>query len=230
MNALVAENVTKIFGSGRTAVQAVNGVSLAVKPGEVVLIMGPSGSGKTTLLTMLGTLLHPSSGKIAIAGQAVETSSRAALAKLRLHKIGFVYQNFNLLAALTARQNVAVPLLAAGVPRRTALAKAGTLLTSLKLEKRADRLPQDLSGGEKQRVAIARALANDPAVILADEPTANLDSKTGREVAALMSTVAAEEGRSVVIVSHDTRLIAIAHRVVLIEDGRLVSEKKGRAL
>ncbi|MEN2745208.1 ABC transporter ATP-binding protein [Sinomonas halotolerans] len=195
--------------------------------GDIVLIMGPSGSGKTTLLSMVGTLMRPTEGRILIDGQDISALGSADLARLRLRRFGFVFQTFNLLSALTAEENVMLPLLTAGVPRREALERAREALAPLSLGSRLRSLPRDLSGGEKQRVAIARALANDPGLLLADEPTANLDSRTGSEVTLLMCQIACRENRAVVIVSHDPRLRAAAKRVITIEDGRLTHEEEG---
>ena len=211
--------VSKRFGDGDTAVTAVRGVSLAVAPGEVVLIMGPSGSGKTTLLSMMGALLKPTDGSIHLGGTAISELSESRLPDIRLRQFGFIFQDFNLLAALTVLENVAIVAELVGLKSRAARDKAATLLTDLGLGARLDFLPEKLSGGEKQRVAIARALINDPTLILADEPTANLDSKIGHEIMRLLRSIAKEQGRSVVIVSHDQRIRDIADRVLWLEDG-----------
>ncbi len=181
----------------------------------------------TTLLSMIGTLLSPSEGQIEIEGRSIIDMKSDQLAALRLKHYGFIFQNSNLLSALTAQQNVTLPLMAAGMGHGQAARKAKQLLEQFHLGKRLNNLPKNLSGGEKQRVAIARALANDPKVILADEPTASLDSKTGKEVMQLLCDVSCKEGRAVVVVSHDARLKDIAHRIITIEDGRLTSEEKG---
>lgn len=227
MDALRVRNVSKTFGSGHTAVNALAKVSLQVAKGDIVLVMGPSGSGKTTLLTIAGGLLKPSSGQVIIAGQDITKLSEHELPAIRLQTLGFVFQSFNLLAALTADQNVALPLLMRGVPYLTALKQARPLLQRLGVDQRLTSLPYQLSGGEKQRVAIARALVNDPALILADEPTANLDSANGYAVMQLFCEMACQEGRAVIIVSHDSRLRDIAKRVLTIEDGKLVREESG---
>jgi len=216
---LDVRDITKQFGDGDNAVTAVRGVSLAVAPGEVVLIMGPSGSGKTTLLSMMGALLRPSSGSIHLDGTEISALSEGRLPAIRLRQFGFIFQDFNLLSALSVRENVALVAELAGLKARVARDKASTLLTDLGLGERLDFLPEKLSGGEKQRVAIARALINDPSLILADEPTANLDSKIGHEIMRLLRRVAKEQGRSVVIVSHDQRIRDIADRVLWLEDG-----------
>jgi putative ABC transport system ATP-binding protein len=212
-------HVTKRYGFGATEVTAVRDVSLTVSPGEVVLIMGPSGSGKTTLLSMLGALLKPTEGAIQLNGTTISTLAENRLPGIRLKQFGFIFQDFNLLSALTALENVAIVAELAGNKSGAARRKAASLLTELGLSERLNFLPEKLSGGEKQRVAIARALVNDPALILADEPTANLDSKIGHEIMRLLRNIAKEQGRSVVIVSHDQRIKDIADRVLWLEDG-----------
>lgn len=216
---LDVRDVTKRFGAGETAVTAVRDVSLAVEPGEIVLIMGPSGSGKTTLLSMMGALLKPTEGTIHLDRTELSALSEGRLPDIRLRQFGFIFQDFNLLSALTVLENVAIVAELAGLKGRAARAKARTLLTELGLEARLDFLPEKLSGGEKQRVAIARALVNDPTLILADEPTANLDSRIGHEIMRLLRAIAKDQGRSVVIVSHDQRIKDIADRVLWLEDG-----------
>jgi putative ABC transport system ATP-binding protein len=221
MNALTLDirNVTKRYGDGETAVTAVHDVSLAVEPGEIVLIMGPSGSGKTTLLSMMGALLRPTSGTVNLDGAALNELSEGRLPAIRLRQFGFIFQDFNLLSALTIRENVALVAELAGANRKAAREKATAILSDLGLGARLDFLPEKLSGGEKQRVAIARALINEPTLILADEPTANLDSKIGHEIMRLLRSIAKEQGRSVVIVSHDQRIRDIADRILWLEDG-----------
>lgn len=212
-------HVTKRYGSGSTEVTAVRDVSLSVIPGEIVLIMGPSGSGKTTLLSMLGALLKPTEGTIQLNSTMISALAENRLPDIRLKQFGFIFQDFNLLSALTALENVAIVAELAGSRSGEARRKAASLLTELGLGERLNFLPEKLSGGEKQRVAIARALVNDPALILADEPTANLDSKIGHEIMRLLRRIAKEQGRSVVIVSHDQRIKDIADRVLWLEDG-----------
>ena len=223
---LQVTHVTKRYGSGATEVVAVLDVSLSVAPGEIVLIMGPSGSGKTTLLSMLGALLKPSEGEIQLNGDVISALKENRLPDIRLRQFGFIFQDFNLLSALTALENVAIVAELAGTKSGAARKKATAVLTELGLGQRLNFLPEKLSGGEKQRVAIARALINDPALILADEPTANLDSKIGHEIMRLLRSIARlssaehEQGRSVVIVSHDQRIKDIADRVLWLEDGQ----------
>jgi putative ABC transport system ATP-binding protein len=211
--------VTRRFGAGATEVTAVRRLSLNIEPGEVVLIMGPSGSGKTTLLMMLGALLRPTEGTIRLNGQVISDLDERRLPEVRLRQFGFVFQDFNLLSALTALENVRLVAGLAGRTNGEAQRRAEDLLTHLGLGERLHFLPEKLSGGEKQRVAIARALVNDPAILFADEPTANLDSKIGHEIMRLLRSIAKEQGRSVVIVSHDERIKDIADRVLWLEDG-----------
>ena len=227
MNVIEVEHLGRVYGSGHTAVTAVDGINLAIAAGDILLIMGPSGSGKTTLISLMGTLLTPTTGRVCIDGEDTAALSDKQLAGLRLRKLGFMFQSFNLLSSLTAQANVALPLLLNGVDRKAARQRARVLLANLHLENRMNSLPKNLSGGEKQRVAVARALANEPMLILADEPTANLDSKTGIEVMQLLCQTACLEKRAVIIVSHDPRLTDVVKRVITIEDGRLTREEVG---
>ena len=213
--------LTKVFGQGPTRVEAVTGVDLELARGEIVLVMGPSGSGKTTLLSMLGGLLRPSSGEIVVDGVDIAALPEQALPPFRAKTFGFIFQDFNLLAALGADENVEVALNLAGVTGRAARTRAASLLDALGLTSRRGFHVDQLSGGEKQRVAIARALANKPVLILADEPTANLDSAKGAETMRLLRKLANDEGTTVVIVSHDERLREVADRVLWLEDGAL---------
>jgi putative ABC transport system ATP-binding protein len=220
---LVVEGLTKTFGEGRTLVRAVDGVSFQTDAGEITLVMGPSGSGKTTLLTMVGCLLRPDAGEVRIAGTRVSALSPGELPRIRRQLVGFVFQTFNLLEALSAQENVEVALNVAGVAGGEARRRARELLVEAGLEGRLDFHARDLSGGEKQRVSIARALANRPPLLLADEPTANLDSRHGHEVMELLRDLARKQGSAVVVVSHDPRLHDIADRVLWLEDGRLAA-------
>lgn len=217
---LSVDHVTKQFGSGDAEVVAVRDVSLEVAPGEVVLIMGPSGSGKTTLLLMLGALLKPTEGSIRLDDLELSALSEGKLPDVRLRHFGFIFQDFNLLSALNVQDNVSIAAELMGISRNEARTKAASLLTELGLGRRLRFSPEKLSGGEKQRVAIARALINDPALILADEPTANLDSSHGHETMRLLREIAKNRGRSVIIVSHDQRIRDIADRVLWLEDGQ----------
>ena len=215
--------VTHRYGSGDTAVLALQDVSLSVHPGEVVLVVGPSGGGKTTALLVMGLLLTPDAGAVRIGGQDAGALSEGDRARMRLRRLGFLFQDYNLLGALSSAENVALPLRYAGMRTSAALARAGELLDGMGLAHRARHRPSALSGGEKQRVAAARALAMRPQVILADEPTANLDSATGRMVSEQLAAAARSQGAAVVIVTHDSRLGGIADRVLRLEDGRLLS-------
>ncbi|MBI2854828.1 MAG: ATP-binding cassette domain-containing protein [Chloroflexi bacterium] len=224
--ALKAIGLTKTYGSGHTAVKAVDNVFLDVRQGELALIMGPSGSGKTTLLSMLGGLLRPTSGQVFVNGTEVTALNESRLPDLRAREIGFIFQAFNLLSSLNVNENVLFP---AGLVRgdmRNARLRCGLLLERLGLGSRRHYLPKNLSGGEKQRVAIARALINDPRLVLADEPTGNLDSKTGHEVMMILHDIARDEGRTVLIVTHDPRLEDVADRILWLEDGRLLDRKE----
>lgn len=218
---LSAQQVAKTFGSGHTRVTAVRDLNLEVAPGELVLIMGPSGSGKTTLLSMLGGLLTPSRGTISIDGTVITGLRERQLPPVRARKVGFIFQAFNLLDALTVEDNILFPArLLPGGPK-SAAGRAANLMERMNLMPRRRALPGTLSGGEKQRVAIARALINQPPVILADEPTGNLDSQSGQEVMMILHDLARDEGRSVVLVTHDPRVEEIADRILWLEDGRL---------
>jgi putative ABC transport system ATP-binding protein len=218
---LRVRGLTKVFGSGRARVVAVAGVDLESDRGEITLVIGPSGSGKTTLLTMIGCLLRPTAGTIAIDGIEVTAVPASEYPRIRRTLVGFVFQSFNLLDALSARENVEVALNIAGVKGPRAADRARALLGDVGLSDRLDFPAHGLSAGERQRVAIARALANEPPLVLADEPTANLDSRHGREVMAMLRRLAQRERCGVVVVSHDERLRAIADRVVSLEDGRI---------
>jgi putative ABC transport system ATP-binding protein len=220
MSVITVRGLTKVYGKGDLAVAAVRDVDLAVEAGEVVLVMGPSGSGKTTLLLMLGAMLRPTSGSIVVDGVDLAIAAERSLPPLRARHFGFVFQDFNLLTALDALENVELACNIAGVRGGEAQRRGTDLLTRLGLGDRLNFRPDQLSGGEKQRVAIARALANDARVILADEPTANLDRAHGHDIARLLRQLATDDGRSTIIVSHDDRLRDIADRVLWLEDGR----------
>ena len=211
--------LTKVFGTGESAVRAVDNVDLTVCCGELLLIMGPSGSGKTTLLTMIGGLLRPTAGSIYLDGVDITKLSDAQLAPIRRGTVGFIFQSFNLWESLTVQENVKLPLNMAGIQGHEARDRARRLLTDRGLGKRLDFRSRDLSGGEKQRVSIARALANDPRLLLADEPTANLDSTQGRDVMRLLRDIAKRGDRAVIAVSHDHRIRQVADRVLWLEDG-----------
>jgi putative ABC transport system ATP-binding protein len=214
---LSLEEVTKIYGEGERAVRALDNVTMYARAGELIVIMGPSGSGKTTLLTIAGALLKPTRGTVTVCGVDISQMSEGNLASIRRENVGFVYQSFNLLESLTALENVQLVTTNGAVPK----ARARELLEMLGLGHRLNSLPKTLSDGEKQRVAIARALAKDPALILADEPTANLDANRGREVMRLLREKAVQSHRAVVVVSHDHRIRDVADSVLWLEDGRM---------
>lgn len=221
---LETKNLCKIFNSKSAAeVVAVDGINFELQPGEIAMIMGPSGSGKTTFITMIGGLLKPTSGAIIFDGHHLKSENRQNLTTIRRHEIGFIFQSFNLLQNLTALENVSIAAFGISNP----WAKASELLTKLGLKDRLNAKPADLSGGEKQRVAIARSLINNPKLILADEPTANLDKAHGHEVMQLLCSIGCEQNKSIIIVSHDERIKEVAHRVLYIEDGKLTREEKG---
>ena len=222
-DAITIRGVTKNYDEGSTKTLALDGVDLAIHRGEVTLLMGPSGSGKTTLLSIMGCILRPTSGQVLMAGNDVTSLREADLPALRLRHIGFVFQGFNLFPTLTAGENVELSLGLKGVKSATAKEEARRLLTLVGLEEKVHAFPADLSGGQKQRVAIARAVAGSPEIILADEPTAALDSHTGKNIVEMMGRLAHDEGRAVVIVTHDNRLIEYADRIVRLEDGRIAS-------
>lgn len=216
-------DLVKTYGAGENMVRALNGVSMDVRAGEVLALMGPSGSGKTTLVSILGGILTATSGSVKIDGREITTLGAAELPALRRDQFGFIFQGFNLFPALTALENVAIMCDLKHV--RQPKARAAELLEMVGLGAKKNAHPSDLSGGQKQRVAIARALAGDPKIILADEPTAALDSVSGRTVLEILSGLARTRGRAVVIVTHDPRVLEYCDRIVHIEDGRVGSEE-----
>jgi putative ABC transport system ATP-binding protein len=225
--ALETRDLTKAYGQGGTAVHALAGVSISVARGEMVAIMGPSGSGKSTLLHLLGALDTPSSGEILLGGERYDGLGDGELTRLRRDKIGFVFQFFNLLPALSAEENVLLPALIAGRRDEAIRRRAAGLLERVGLADRARHLPGEMSGGEQQRTSIARALLTHPEIVLADEPTGNLDSRASQGVLDLLRELNQAEGQSVVIVTHDPAAAAIAGRVILLRDGRVAGESPG---
>jgi len=223
MHPVSLRNVTKTYRLDTVAVPALDGVSLDIRPGRFTVLCGPSGSGKTTLLNMMGCIDRPDAGEVQVGGQAVQALPDDALSDFRARHVGFIFQNFNLLPVLTAFENVEYPLVLAGVAAPERKARVRALLDAVGLGARAGNLPGQLSGGQRQRVAIARALATEPALVLADEPTANLDSQTGAEIIALMRRLQRARGASFVFSSHDPLVRAEADDVVLIRDGRIES-------
>jgi putative ABC transport system ATP-binding protein len=220
---LEAIGLNKLHGEGAAAVTALADVDLEVGAGEFVAVTGPSGCGKSTLLNLLGGLDRPTSGEVRVHGEALTVASEARRARLRRSEVGFVFQFFNLIGNLTVADNVELPALLSGVPAREARRRAAELLERLGLEETARRVPGDLSGGQQQRVAIARALINRPSVLLADEPTGNLDTAAAREVVAVLKERHAA-GQTIVLVTHDMRVASAAERVIAMRDGRVVGE------
>ncbi len=219
--AIAAYGIGKKFQNRNEVTQVLSGIDLEVKCGQIQLLMGPSGSGKTTLLSILAGILTPSEGQVHLLGKNITSLSKAQLAQFRLHNLGFIFQGFNLFPALTAFENVEVTLNAKGIRGKAAKQQAKYLLEQTGMADRADQKPRDLSGGQQQRVAIARALAGDPKLILADEPTASLDSKNGHAVIELLRYLAKEQGRTVLMVTHDPRIIGVADEIIYLEDGTL---------
>ena len=222
--AIDVEDVTKTYDLGEVKVEALRGVTFTIAPGEYVAIMGPSGSGKSTLMNLLGCLDRPTTGRYRLDGADVSTLSDDQLAAIRLKKLGFVFQGFNLLARTSALKNVALPLFYAGLPGKARNAAAAERLREVGLGDRMDHKPSELSGGQQQRVAIARALVNDPAVLLADEPTGNLDSQTSEELMTLFGHLN-EGGRTIIMVTHDEDVASHAKRIIRVRDGRIVDDQ-----
>jgi putative ABC transport system ATP-binding protein len=216
--------VTKRFTSGRDPFAALTDVTLDIRPGELTALVGPSGSGKTTLLSIMGGIMRPSSGRVTLCGTDIDEMHEEERSDLRLAHVGFVFQNCNLFPTLTARQNIEIALDLKGVRGGARRSEALRLLDQMELAAKGHSYPSDLSGGQKQRVAIARALTGAPSVVFADEPTASLDSQNGRVVMMIFRKLAHEKQRAVVVVTHDSRVIDFADRVILIEDGRITGE------
>jgi putative ABC transport system ATP-binding protein len=228
--AVECRNLTKVFGSGDNRVWALRGLDLEVFPGQMTLLVGPSGCGKTTLISIVAGLLDPTDGEVSVLGEDLRQLKGRRLVQFRGHNIGFVFQQFNLLPALTAAENVAVPLIIAGRPRREAVARATEVLTAVGLADKLEALPDQLSGGQQQRVAIGRALVHEPRLLVCDEPTAALDAHSGRTVMELLRKVAVQPGRAVIVVTHDNRVFDFGDRIVHMNDGHIDSvEAKGRS-
>jgi putative ABC transport system ATP-binding protein len=224
-----ALDVVKLLGKGAAQVQALKGVSLALKGGELTLLMGPSGSGKTTLLSILGCMLTPTRGSVRLGGRSTEGAGPEELAKLRREHVGFVFQSYHLFPTLTAADNVRLALDVRGDNSARAVAKTKDALAMVGLAHKAEAFPLELSGGEQQRIAIARAIVGQPSAILADEPTASLDGENGNAVMTLLAEIAKDRSRGVLVVAHDPRILRFADRVVHIEDGCIVREERGGA-
>jgi len=219
-----AEHLSKVYRMGKIEVPALRDVSLEIEEGEFLAIVGSSGSGKSTLLNMLGCLDKPTSGAVFIDGVNTASLSESELAEIRREKIGFIFQQFNLIHSLNALENVSLPMFFAGVNSDERLKRAEELLAKVGLEKRMHHKPSELSGGQQQRVAIARALSNNPAVIIGDEPTGNVDSETGDAIMDILEGLNRNEGRTIIVVTHDTEIAAHAPRVIRMKDGRLLEE------
>lgn len=224
------ENLVKTYRLGKVSIPALRGISFDVAKGEFLAVVGPSGSGKTTLLNLIGAIDKPTSGRIFIDGRDVTTLGEGELTKLRRHKIGFIFQFYNLIPALTALENVELPMLTAGVSRKDASKRASQLLETVGLSERVSHLPDELSGGEQQRVAIARALANKPSVILADEPTGDLDTKTGMEVVQILYDTSKKQNATVIVVTHDPMITERTDRILHMRDGNITAEKRLKEL
>ncbi|HHY90456.1 MAG TPA: ABC transporter ATP-binding protein [Clostridiales bacterium] len=218
------QNLNKVYTTGTIQVAALKGVNMEIKPKEFVSIMGPSGSGKSTLMNILGCLDRPSSGSYELDGEKIENLNDVQLAAIRNKKIGFVFQSFHLLPRITALRNVELPMIYAGVPPKERRQRASEALCKVGLENRIHHKPNELSGGQKQRVAIARALVNHPAIILADEPTGNLDTKSGNEIIALFQQLN-EEGATIVMVTHEPEIARHTKRIISLRDGEIIEDK-----
>lgn len=225
-NLIQIENVTRVYQVGETEVHALRGISCSIKKGGIVAIMGPSGSGKSTLMNIIGCLDNPSSGKYLLEGEEVSTFDKNKLALVRNKRIGFIFQSFNLLARTTALENTELPLVYSDVPRKKAKDMAMKALAQVGLEGRELHKTNQISGGEMQRVAIARALVNNPSLLLADEPTGNLDTKTGIEIMDIFKKLNQEQNITIILVTHDPEVAVISHRRIYIRDGLIEREEK----
>lgn len=223
---LKVENLEKVYRLGKVKVHALRGVNMEVSKGSFIALVGPSGSGKTTLLNIVGGLDKPTFGTVYVDGEDITKMSESELTRLRRHKIGFVFQFYNLIPTLTALENVELPMLLANMPKEERIARAERLLESIGLTARMHHRPDELSGGEQQRVAIARALSNKPTLILADEPTGDLDTVTGKEIMQILYETSKQEGTTVIVVTHDPVITELAERILEIRDGKIIGEKK----
>lgn len=222
---IILDHILKSYFLGKQELQVLKGISMEINKNEYVALMGPSGSGKSTLMNILGCLDSPTGGKYILNGKDVSSMHDDELAAVRNKEIGFVFQQFNLLPRLTAAENVALPLIYSGISKKERMERASAVLEKVKLEDRMHHKPNELSGGQCQRVAIARALINNPSIILADEPTGNLDSKTSYEIMEILGKIH-NEGNTVVLVTHEEDISAFAHRIVRLKDGLIESDKK----
>jgi putative ABC transport system ATP-binding protein len=224
--AISVRGVVKDFGAGQTRVRALHGITNDIYPGELTYLVGESGSGKTTLISIIAGILYPTEGSVSVFGTEIYDLRENDLVRFRLANIGFIFQQYNLIPTLTAAENASVPLVAAGIARAEAVARATETLKQLNIGHLAERLPRQLSGGQQQRVAIARALVHSPKLVVCDEPTAALDAASGRRVMDLLRAVALDSNRAVIIVTHDNRIFDLADRILDMEDGRIVSDGK----
>lgn len=225
--AVHCQRVIKTYGSGDASVMALRGIDLTVRLGELLMLVGPSGCGKTTLISIMAAILDQDAGKCEVLGKDLQRMTPTERAHFRGTSIGFVFQVFNLLPALTTIENISVPLLINGIPRKRAETRAADLLQLVGLEGRRAALPTQLSGGQQQRVAIARALVHDPRLIVCDEPTSNLDHKTGHSMMEVLRSVASSPDRALIVVTHDTRILQFADRVVRMDDGKIIEVTAG---
>jgi putative ABC transport system ATP-binding protein len=224
MAIIEVKQLSKVYGTGDTAVKALDSVNLTIDQGKFVAVMGPSGCGKSTLLHLIGGLDKPSSGSVLIEGKDIALMNDDALTELRRRKMGFIFQFFNLIPVLSASENTALPLILDGVKHDAATTRANEWLDKNKLAGRSSHRPDELSGGQQQRVAIARAMVSDPLIILADEPTGNLDTRSGDEIASVLRGLVTEFGRTVLMVTHDPRIAAYADRIIFLKDGKIVDD------
>jgi putative ABC transport system ATP-binding protein len=222
------KNLQKQYGAGQVGVHALRDVNLKFGKGEFVAVLGASGSGKTTLLNLIGALDKPTQGHIYIEGKDLAALNEKGLVQLRRQKIGFIFQFYNLMPVLTAFENIELPMVISGVPKKEAQERAKTLLAAVGLQDRANHRPDELSGGQQQRVAVARALANKPAIVLADEPTGDLDSATGEQVMRLLLKLSKEQGTTVLAATHDVSILKVADRALRMKDGQVVADEKLR--
>jgi putative ABC transport system ATP-binding protein len=222
--AIRIEGIRKSFGTGDTKVEVLRGISADIEAGRLTYLVGESGSGKTTLISIIAGILFPDAGRVSLFGTDIYALPGNDLVRFRLQNIGFIFQQYNLLPTLTAAENAAVPLIAAGVARAEAVDRGAAVLARLGLGAQVDRLPRQLSGGQQQRVAIARALVHEPRLVVCDEPTAALDAASGRRVMELLKDVALESDRAVLIVTHDNRIFSLADRIIGMEDGRITHD------
>lgn len=224
MAIIEVKNLSKVYGSGETKVTALDSINLNIEQGQFVAVMGPSGCGKSTLLHLIGGLDRPTGGSVSIEGQDISKMNDNTLTEMRRRKMGFIFQFFNLIPVLDAVENTALPLILDGVKPENARSRAGEWLAKNKLAERAKHRPDELSGGQQQRVAISRAMVADPIIVLADEPTGNLDSRSGDEIATVLRKVVTDWGRTVLMVTHDPRIAAYADRIIFLKDGKIVDD------